>query len=333
MKCPECEHNQLRGQHGMKCKSCGYQFIFDPKSHYCGSKRMTDGYFIKCIDKISRNNTYFYTEDELYCYMAQKTKSSFIGCFFLTIFLSVFITAFLHTIFDTGMLPAFILFTIFTLLNIYISRKALSRRRWNKYLKRWKTQTILYKHQKDVLAGLISEPQLIEQPSSTSEQDIYEYGAGKLLICEHDIQVDWLVKNQFHTQNGVVVMAESGYPHYLTDKVKSLIESNPSLEIYLLHNAGKQGESMVSRVTNPTSKWNLSQRSYFDLGLTMDLLRKTGVKKNVIEQYRDNFPVHGLNYHNANRLLSHSITAGVTLGAAMSAFTADGDTGISCDFG
>lgn len=333
MKCPDCNYNQLRGQSGMKCKSCGYRFIFDPKSHHCGSKSLTDGYFIKCIDQLSRKNTYFYTEDELYCFMAKRAKNSIFELIAFSLFITFVLTILLEISLDTGIAVSFIILpTVFALL-FFLGRKGLTKKRWTKHLKRWKKYSSKYQHKNDVLAGLISTPQLTENPATPAEPDMYDYGASKLIICEQDIQVDWLVMNKFHSQNGVVVIAESGYPHYLTDQVKQLITTNPELEIFLLHNSGANGEAMMNRVKSISSQWNLSQHNCIDLGLSREQITKSGIKKKTIEQYHGDYPAHGLGYHQFSSLLCHSVVNGVALSVAFEVFSANSDSGVSFDFG
>lgn len=330
MKCPECGYNQLRGKNGMECYSCEYKFIFDPKKHLCDSKPLTDGFFIKSIDLLSRNNTYYFSEDELYCFMAHRTKRSFILRLITSLFIIAFVFEFTHEI--SPWFP-FVLAPLFIYLSIKYSRKVIKRKQWNKLLKHWNKQAPQRVNQQHTLSGLLSTPQLTEAPTAQSEPDIYDYGASKLLICQHDIQVDWLVMNKFHSQNGIVVIAESGYPHYLTERVTHLIENNPDLEIYLLHNTGQQGENMINRLQSPQSIWNLSQHRCVDLGMTEEQLLKTGLKRHLIQQFKGDFPAHGLHYHGFSQLLTHSITTGVTIAAAIEVFSHDSDSGVSCDFG
>ena len=320
----------------MTCTKCNYHFIFDPQKHYFGSlgaKKMTDGYFIKCLDQLSRNNTYYYTEDELYCFIAQKSKFTVVGCLLISLIFTGVISGAFHAVLDTSFWPALFILPLFIFLSFRSNKKTISRKRWNKFLAHWKKRTALSQSRDHYLAGLLNTPQLIDKPESQKEPDIYDYGASKLLICEHDIQVDWLIMNNFHTQNGIVIISEKGYPNYLTDQVQQLISNNPELEVYLLHNAGNSGEKMPQRINQPNSLFDLSQHQCLDLGIDHDQLMRSGLKKYIINQYKGNFPAHALNYHNFNRLLVHSITEGTTLGLALTALATDGDSGISCDFG
>lgn len=317
----------------MKCLRCKRQFIFDPKKHYNGSKSITDPYFIKCIDKLSRSGTYRYTEDELYCFIAQQSKPSTVGCLIGAIVISVFLTAFLHALIKSGLTPAFFILPIFIFTAVIMGRKILSRRRWNKFLKHWQKQSAKKKDEPDYLANMLTTRQLLEKPPSANEPDIYDYGAAKLLICEHDVQVDWLITNKFHTENGVVIISENFYPTYLKQQVKELIDANPDLEIYALHNTGKTGDDMINRLRSPLNEWKLNQQTITDLGLNHEHLLKTKLNKKIIDQFNDKFPPHAIPYHQFNPMLNHCMVNGVAIAAAYTALNANSDSGVSCDFG
>ena len=62
MLCPKCNYNQ-KYKHGLQCYSCKYVFIFDPKTD-----GFADGRFQKIVEKISENNTVYFTKNQLYAY-------------------------------------------------------------------------------------------------------------------------------------------------------------------------------------------------------------------------------------------------------------------------
>jgi hypothetical protein len=236
---------------------------------------------------------------------------------------------------NSGIWPAFFIFPVLVFMAVKISSRILSRKKWDKYLKHWRKLTAKYQYEDDHLAGILTSnnPQLLEKPLPASEPDIYDYGAAKLLICEHDMQVDWLVMNRFHTENGVVIISENFYPHYLKEQVQELIKTNPNLEIYALHNTGHLGESMISRLRNPINDWELLESDIIDLGLSSEHLSKTKLNKKIIEQYNGNFPAHGITYHQFHPLLKHCLIHGLTFAATYAALNANSEIGVSGDFG
>lgn len=333
MKCPECNHNHKRGKDGMKCLRCERRFIFDPKKHANGGKGLTDAYFIKCIEKLSRNGTYFFTEDELYCFMAQQTRPGMAGCIIGAFIITAIITGGLHLMMALGIWPAFFVLPILVLMAVKISNSVLSRKKWAKYLRHWQQMTGNDAHKDNHLSAMLTTPQLLEKPSQANEPDIYDYGAAKLLICEHDIQVDWLVKNGFHAENGIVIISENFYPQYLTEQVQELIKNNPDLDIYTLHNSDSNGESMIGRLQNPLNNWGLGGLEIVDLGLSSEHLLKAKLNKKIIEQYNGDFPVHGIAYHQFHPVLNHCLLHGVTFTAAYATLYSSIDSGGSSGFG
>ena len=127
----------------------------------------------------------------------------------------------------------------------------------------------------------IPKPSLHEPPPEWSEPDIYDYGVERILVVERDILVDWFVKNGVHAEQRMLVLAESGYPQYLLPVARRLLEEQPNLPVFLLHDATAQGSGMKDRllaggllplegrqVTDlgmfPTDFRQLKQTRYFD---------------------------------------------------------------------
>lgn len=313
----------------MICNSCEYQFIFDPKKHF-----LTDNYFIKCIDKLSQKDTYYYTEDELFYHMAMKHTTSWVHNIIISVVLTLIssiVTSFILGNFY--IITPILLFLIFLFLFRKFDNKGLKRKHWNKLMQYWMKQSKNRTVPNSALTNLITSPSLTQEPKEQQEPDLYDYGASKLLICEEDIQVDWLVMNQFHSQHGVVIIAESGYPHYLTEQVNKIIESNSQLQVYLLHNASAKQTSMTARLTTPQSKFNISHHQIIDLGLNESQLQRLNIRPSILKQYKGSFPVHALPYPKLSQILAHALISGTSLEVAMAVMTTESSSEISGDFG
>lgn len=70
MKCPQCSHNHPRRE-GLVCGRCSYQFVFDK-----GVDAMTDSLFLALQRKASRNDTFYFTENQLYSNGPQPTAAA-----------------------------------------------------------------------------------------------------------------------------------------------------------------------------------------------------------------------------------------------------------------
>jgi hypothetical protein len=97
---------------------------------------------------------------------------------------------------------------------------------------------------------LIDQPTLHEPPPDWSEPDIYDYGVERLLIVERDLLVDLFVKNGVHAEQRMLVISESGYPDYLLPVATRLLQEQPDLPVFLLHDATTHGAAMEDRVTS-----------------------------------------------------------------------------------
>lgn len=322
MKCPNCTHNQLRGQHGMVCKKCGYEFCFDPKKYNTASYKLTDAKFLGILRRASRRDTYYFTEDELYYIAALKSNEKAKGCVLMSILGSMALGAFFSLI--LGMQPFWLWWLGIALALILVGvwsvrgldRSLIPRKTWNRCVKKWQKYH-------GPIPYLIQQPALHQPPPDQPEPDIHDYGASQLIICQHDIQVDWLVLNHFHTANSAIVVSETGYPEYLSKDLDELIQRNPDLKVSLIHDAGEEGEQMVERIQR---SWPVDSKLMIDMGINYEMLDQFGVNKQVIKSFGKRFPLHAIPFPILSSLLSKSLVEASTLAISFEViFSTDGD--------
>ena len=123
----------------------------------------------------------------------------------------------------------------------YIARQAIPRQDFDFVLGRWLGQG-------RKLDRLLEQPSLHEPPPEWNELDIYDYGVERLLIVEHDLLVDLFVKNGVHAEQRMLVISESGYPDYLMEVARRLLDEQPDLPVFLLHDATAHGTAMQERL-------------------------------------------------------------------------------------
>lgn len=301
MKCPNCTHNQLRGKNGMTCTKCGYQFVFDPRS--ANNYKLTDGKFLGILKRASRGDTYYFTEDELYYVAAMKTNVTGWGCFLfglpVAIFMGFWCSGFFQLkpmwIWTTGI--AVLLYTLVILSTKRSNQKLIPRKKWDKGVARWEQRF-------GNIPRLIKEPGLHNPPPDQVEPDIHSYGASQIIICQHDIQVDWLILNNFHTANSAIIISEAGYPEYLSKDLDELIQRNPQLKIGLIHDAGSVGEAMVERIRN---NWPFDSNQITDMGINNEMVNRFGVHREIRKSFGDRFPLHAVPFAALSTMLSSSI--------------------------
>lgn len=303
MKCPKCDYNQRRGKEGMTCKKCRYRFALDPQLY----DRFNDRKFLSILRNASQNETSYFTEDELYHHACLRQKENYgylaVGCF-LAFFLTFMLMGVIGLILDKNefnwsemsiILGVVIIFLIFLLVRFIPA--SLPREKWDKILRVWLAH--------NTVPHLIKGHPLTKSPEENpSIPDLYDYGASRLIICEKDIQVDWLIKNNFHTAHQAVIISEHYYPAYLKPQIEQLIHDNPDLKITLLHNTGTKGEGMKTRIMKD---WGIKAEQVTDAGLSESMLDTLKVRPWIRKNFGDVFPLHALPYQVLQTLLAVSL--------------------------
>ena len=119
---------------------------------------------------------------------------------------------------------------------------------------------------KKEIEGLIKFPTLYVSPEKWHEHDIYDYGVEQILIVNRDILVDMFVLNNRHAELRMLVVAESGYPDYISSQVNRLLADRPDLPIRLLHDTSISSTDMQTRLAK--LEWlDVADHPVTDLGL------------------------------------------------------------------
>lgn len=261
MKCPKCETDH-KYRYGMTC-TCGYSFVFDPKR-----TGMTDGRFLALVRGASGNDTYYFTENQLYAQWCKKTMPSpkwpaLIAAFFLAVTIGLLVAIGFKEAFP---FPIFAGFLTLMLLGLAAQRQFSAppkRELLHGLVSRWQEAD-----RDESLEKLLVEPSLHEPPPEWNEPDIYDYGVERILVVERDILVDLFVRNGLHARQRSLVIAESRYPQYLAPHVERLTAENPQLPVFLLHDATLAGEGMEARIRRTSELPLTGHQSILDLGIT-----------------------------------------------------------------
>ena len=259
MKCPECQSKQKYSQ-GMKCVSCGYRFVLNPKTY----RSLSDNKLMALVNHVSGNGVYYYTYHQLLGYFlrrqfAERVKGTAIlaaVCLGMASILWVWEALF------CAVFPAVIfVLCVFSLLRWLPGKKpdVALREKLDKALGDWKSAG-------RKLDKMITKPTLREPPPDWPDSDIYDYGVERVLVVEHDLLVDLFVLNGFHAFHNALVIAESGYPDYLLPRLRDLLQERPDLPVYLLHDATPDGVAMETRVRAATDL-PFGEHPIVDLGL------------------------------------------------------------------
>ena len=258
MKCPKCSANHKRSQ-GMRC-GCGYQFVFDPKQD-----KMTDGRFTAALNKVSANDTYYFTQNQLDAVIRGARAKSLWRPGIICL---VSLVGGLAMIALGGPEPLLWgLFVIFSIaLLVWLVRQLLKPDHLDvaSLVESWRRTN-------GPIEKLVSEPKLSRPPPEWQEPDIYDYGVERILFVERDILVDLLVKNGFHAEQRALVLSEHGYPSYIESRARTILKESPDTKVFLMHDSTPTGVGMKGRII---AKYGLEQNPPVDLGVFPDDWKK-----------------------------------------------------------
>ncbi|MCH2045480.1 MAG: hypothetical protein MK212_15290 [Saprospiraceae bacterium] len=230
--------------------------VFNPKTD-----QIKDEKYQKMLDRISCNETVYFTANQFYTFYLglgpSLTKRIFAWG------LSILSLIVLLYPFPQATTESYVWRIIFfagavTYANTLPRSAKVSKEKFDELLKRWKKV--------NPIPTLVTDLNLKQPPPAFGEQDLYEYGVEGIIIVDQDIYVDLIVLNNYQSDWKSVVMSQNGYPNYLQNKVQKLIKEDPTIKIYYLHDATTTVEDMKKQVRNILDLPNTVDES--DLGLT-----------------------------------------------------------------
>jgi hypothetical protein len=326
MICPECGTNR-KYKDGMTC-GCGYHFVLDPKSD-----DITDGKFLAMVDAASGNDTYFFTENQLYTvYCSRKYFGPLVPavmaavCFGLAVGLWITMGRAIHIAFP--LFPAGAGLLCFCVALYARFSPPPDKADFHRILNKWRRQ-------KGNPDKLLEGPTLHEPPPEWQEPDIYDYGVERLVIVQRDLLVDLLVKNGFHVEQRALIVAETGYPQYLVPLAVKALTDNPQLPVFCLHDATDEGVEMAARL-GQSSMLAADQHPQIDLGLfPQDVPRIPKLKALKPQKVNHQLAVDVIPYAALSAVLTQALTEQVSLGhlLTISSQRGDGDADAIISFG
>jgi hypothetical protein len=287
----------------MTCE-CGYHFVFKPKTD-----GLTDGNFQAIIKQASKNDTYFFTKNQLYTAFCLKLNKPISVLVSIGIFIvSVFLVIISLMIGRWEIMAIAILLAVVSLTIQFGSpsdtKKFLSRRKFDTLLRRWMKVNKIPK--------LLENPQLGDPPAQQwQEPDIFDYGVERILVVEHDILVDLFVKNGFHAEQSCLIISANGYPTYLAKRLPELVKKNKNISIFLLHDFSSTGSTLVKKFLD-SHKELFKNARILDVGLFREDVKQIKVfKRLMLEKEPKSVPVDAIPYAYLALLFSGSISKGI----------------------
>lgn len=298
----------------MTCSSCRYRFVFNPKQD-----GFTDGKMAALIRKVSANDTYYFTFNQLFSEHCRRTGLGIAGYVVGAVILFLIVPGAVLLLKNPVGLVLAVGLAVLGVLIVWGSwyhrgKVPPEPHKLRAFVNRWGKTGLT-----GSLAKLLEAPRLHTRPPEWPESDIYDYGVERILIVEHELLVDLFVLNGFHSENRALVLSESGYPKYLLPQAVSLLKQRPDLPVFLLHDASRDLVSMADRVAKHP-QLPVSQHPIIDTGLfPEDVVQLKGLRRINAHKMESAVPVDFLLYATLSSGLSDALMNEMTLAALINA--------------
>lgn len=274
MKCIHCRKDAKkkdRDQNHGRCPSCHHEFVADPTTD-----GLTDMAIKTAEDIVSANGTFCFLSSQLKYQLHRKLTKK------LTVFnIVLFVTAPLFIAFLVFAMTVGKFFIVLTILSgivflAILSAKSMLKKALSKLdhvVKKW---IKINPHSK-----LLNTNKY--QPAQTTQNNQLDgISFERVLICERDETVDFLLSNLFHFHYSCPVLSGNGYPQTVCDDMVQRLKQNPQLNVFLLHDYSPAGLAFVRRMKTDTKWFGGGRYRIIDLGLNVNqkkLFKAMTVKK------------------------------------------------------
>ncbi|MGC4079539.1 MAG: hypothetical protein QM702_21360 [Rubrivivax sp.] len=255
MKCIYCQSDSKYSERSDgNCPSCKKRFAFEPKT----GSTFTDMQFKNAIDAVSSMGTVRFLPEHVRYELARRKRSpkSSIGTITCLVLAGI---AALIAIF----VP--IPFVIFVVILLVIARAV-----WpGKYLPfdsfsaDWTKWCQVHGTPKGLI---LKKAEKAPAEPYRGAEDIQHYSFDRAVICDRPETVDLLLANNFHFENNCAVLSIDGYPGRAFDRVKGMLQNNPKLTVYVLHDATWDGCRLASKIAS-SPQWFLGRARVVEVGI------------------------------------------------------------------
>lgn len=275
MKCIKCgTDNKLKDRTatGGRCTQCRHPFVFDPKATGSGIN-FTDGFFATTLQKLSVNNTLFFTPKQLYYFFNNRKQSTFTnvmgcGCVLLILGPVMIGAAFITKLWVFAIIGAVLL-----ICGILAFKPTIRERFEEKKPKKIvfePNQVEDWVRKWSRVNGSIEKlltPIALPKKKTEISPEIKSYSFDRLLVCERASVAQFLIANNFHFEHNCAVLSFDKYPQDIFDTVMEMLSRNPSLNVYALHNASPTGVQLTHWLRTDPSWFKDRNVAIHDLGL------------------------------------------------------------------
>jgi hypothetical protein len=267
MKCVRCGRDSKKKERsGKVCPGCHQEFAFDPNA----GDPFSDAAFEAAISSVSAQGSLRWGVEHLYYELCRRKRKRLAP---LPVLIIVLVLAAGAVALATGAhsffwLPAIFLgWLVFGLIRERVRGVPMGARddvaialvTFDRMWARW-----LSVHGKP--DGLITRKAREETARKRpAEADLPDYSFDRAVICDRARTVDLLIANNFHFENNCAVLSIGGYPEGPFQTVRAMLQKNPRLQVFALHDVTVPGCHLAHRLAHD-KEW-FPGRTVTDVGL------------------------------------------------------------------
>jgi hypothetical protein len=284
LKCIKCEtDNRLKDREDGRCGKCRHPIVFDPRRHM--GDLFNDKQFERSVELISVNRTLKFTPRQYYFFLnsmkgVNPPAGAAAGCGTFLVAAIIFFFGVITGHAMAALVPAIIitLIGIAFLPNVRTAFGApphksikVSKPVAMDAFARWS------QHNNPINLVLPSIHDEIP-PKTTVAKELLEYSFDRLIVTEIDEIAQFLIANNFHFENNCAVLSINKYPKHLFSTIMKMLDNNPELKVYALHDCSWRGIAMLEKLRN-SPEWFKDRPNVqiIDLGLLPRQIQKKSV--------------------------------------------------------
>lgn len=241
MKCIHCSTDAKYSERSDgKCPKCHHPFAFEPK----GGDAITDAAFNAAIERVSAGGTVKWTLRHLFYEVVRmhRKKASPLS-WVIGILGVVFLIPLVARQSPLFLVPA----VVIAIVAWRLRRTKLARLAPQDFDAMWKKWVKAHGSPRSLIVRRSLPPRASAKPKPLPS-DIQHYSFDRAVVTDRPETVDLLLANNFHFENNCAVFTRDGYPQQAFETVRAMLQNNPKLEVYVLHDATVEGCVLASEL-------------------------------------------------------------------------------------
>jgi hypothetical protein len=261
MKCIRCQHDsKYKERTNKRCPNCGGHFAFEPRT----GDPLTDRAFQVAIEAVSANGKVRWGVEHLYYEVCRRKRISpstfvFFGALELGVATACVVLALrVHPRWWLGLAGA----AVAAVITIALKRgSGFARMDPTTFSRLWDSWCLAH----GTPASVIVRKEKPAKPRKV-EPDLADYSFDRAVICDRARTVDLLLANNFHFENNCAVLSSEGYPPGPFETVRKMLQRNPKLQVFALHDATPDGCRLAHKLATDPG-WFGGRVKVIDVGL------------------------------------------------------------------